>query len=165
MPCIIVGRITVLKAFPFSFLDIRLSHSMTSDTFLHRHHLACTLYLTSLPQSPRILTFDPREGIYFHLRSSPPHFVEENYMCLCSPFRLDPRSLSYSHLTLIPLLSSAFHHIFQLSSTCSFDSLHTTSSTNIIHHADADVLYVHYYNTTSNCLETRRVPMNTVKRD
>ena len=58
-PYTIAGLTTELYTFPF-ILAGNLLLQITPDTFLHPFHPACTLFFTSLSQSPLSCTVDPK---------------------------------------------------------------------------------------------------------
>ena len=58
-PYTIAGLTTELYTFPFTLAGNLLSQ-ITPDTLLHLLHPACTLYFTSLSQSPLSCTVDPK---------------------------------------------------------------------------------------------------------
>ena len=65
-PYTIAGFTTKLYTFPFSLAGNLLSQ-ITSNTLLHPFHPACTLFFTSLSQSPLSCTFNPKYLNYITL--------------------------------------------------------------------------------------------------
>ena len=107
----------------------RLSQ-ITPDILLHPFHPACTLFFTSLPQSPLLCTVEHRLEILHFATSSP--FI----------FTVPLTCLSFTHmysvfilLTFVPLLSKPYVQLSSFSSICSLLSLQITmSSANIMVH-------------------------------
>ena len=58
-PYTIAGLTTKLYTYPFTLAGNLLSQ-ITPDTLLHPFHPACTLFFTSLSQSPLSCTVDPK---------------------------------------------------------------------------------------------------------
>ena len=64
----VAGITATLYTFHFTLTGTRLSQ-ITPDILLHPFHPACTLFFTSLPQSPLIYTIEP-----IYLKPPPPNF-------------------------------------------------------------------------------------------
>ena len=124
-PYTIAGLTTEMYTFPFTQAGNLLSQ-ITPDTLLHPFHPACTLFFTSLSQSPLSFTVDPK---YFILDT----FVSSIFTVSSSFPPLMHRYLIFDLFTFIPLLSNAYFQDSSLYSTSSLVSLQITiSSTNSI---------------------------------
>ena len=129
-PYTIAGLTTELYTFPFTLVgSLRLQ--ITPDTFLHPFHPACTLFFTSLSQSPLSCTVNPK-----YLNS----FTFSTFLCSIFTVSLSfyPCMHKYSVfdlLTFIPLLSNGYIQDSSLRSTSSLvSSKITISSANSIVH-------------------------------
>ena len=102
-PYSIAGLTTELYTFPFTPAG-NLPSQITPDTFLHPFHRACTLFFTSLSQSPLSYTVDPKYLNSFILGT----FVSSIFTVLSSFLPFMHRYLVFDLLTFIPLLSNAY---------------------------------------------------------
>ena len=128
---IIAGLTTELYTFPFTLTGNLLSQ-ITSDTFLHPFHPACTLFFTSLSQLPLSCTVHSKYLNSFTLNT----FVSSIFIVLSSFLPFMHRYLVFDLLTFIPLLSNAYLQDSNLRSTFFLVSSQiTTSSANSIVHA------------------------------
>ena len=113
----IAGFITELYNFPFTLAGNLLSQ-ITSDTFLHPFHPACTLFFTSLSHSPLSCIVDPKYLNSFTLDT----FVSSIFT-VSSSFPLFMHRYSvFDLLIFIPLLSNAYLQDSSLRSTSSLVS-------------------------------------------
>ena len=129
-PYTIVGHTTELYTFPFTLAGNLLSQ-LTPDTLLHPFHPACTLFFTSLSQSPLFCTVDPKYLNSFILGT----FVSSIFTVSLSLRPFMHRYSVFYLLTFIPLLSNAYLQDSSLRSTSSvISSQITISSANSIVH-------------------------------
>ena len=129
-PYTIAGLITELYNFPFTLAG-NLLPQITSDTFLHPFHPACTLFFTSLSHSPLSCIVDPKYLNSFILSA----FVSSIFTVLLSFPPFMHRYSIFDLLIFIPLLFNAYLQNSSLRSTFSLVSSQITiSSANSIVH-------------------------------
>ena len=98
-PYTIAGLTTKLYTFPFTLAGSLLSQ-ITPDTLLYSFHPACTLFFTSLSQSPLSYTVDPKYLNSFALDT----FASSIFTVSSSFSPFMHRYLVFDLLTFIPLL-------------------------------------------------------------
>ena len=122
-PYTIAGLTTELYTFP-STLAGNLLSQIIPDTLLHPFHHACTLFFTSLSQSPLSCTVDPKYLNSFTLGT----FVSSIFTVSSSFLPFMHRYSVFDLLTFIPLLSDAYLQDSNLCSTSSLVSSQITIS-------------------------------------
>ena len=129
-PYTIAGLTTELYTFPFTLAGNLLSQ-ITLNTLLYPFHPACTLFFTSLSQTPLSCTVDPKYLNSFTLGT----FLSSIFTVSSSFPPFTHRYSVFDLLTFIPLFSNPYFQDSNLRSTSSLVSSQITiSSANSIVH-------------------------------